>query len=161
MHHTRLHKAILILTGVAGVVHLWIGWRGNDWLLILNGIGFLVLFAALIIPYTSRPRYHDLVRGVLLVYTLVTFVGYFIVHGGIPIVYAHGESDHTTTTAETAVDNDVDSGDTIEVFAGGEQLAVNGRPDYAGLSVKGVELLLLIVLIADIVENHRRQRLRV
>jgi hypothetical protein len=71
---------ILGLAGATGVIHLLLGFGilGNvDTLFILNGLGYLALAIGLFfIPQLAGQR--SLLRWVLLAYTAVTFVLYFV-----------------------------------------------------------------------------------
>ncbi len=73
--------AVVVLTLITAVVHLFVGWppQGIDALLFLNGLGYLVLLAA----WWRTPAFlsRHLVRWVYMLYTAVTIVGYFAVWG--------------------------------------------------------------------------------
>ena len=71
--------AIIVLSVVAGVLHLIVGVDG-DWLLLLNGVGFLGLLLLLYLPLAIVDRFRKPVALVIIAYTLVTIVGYFITH---------------------------------------------------------------------------------
>lgn len=70
----------LALIGITGLVHLvgGIGWSST--LLILNGFGFLALGIAWVIPFSFIPAQKKLIPLILIVYTLITIVGYFATH---------------------------------------------------------------------------------
>ncbi|MEM7116225.1 MAG: hypothetical protein AAF614_27560 [Chloroflexota bacterium] len=68
---------IISLTAFSGFIHIGFGLRG-DTLLLLNGLGYLGLLALLILPFLAAQR--QWLRGLLLLYTLVTFIGYFVLH---------------------------------------------------------------------------------
>ncbi len=66
--------------GVAvGLVHLILGF-GGDTLLLLNGAGYLALLAAIFMPLGQFDQYNQLIRIGLLGYTIVTLLGYFLMH---------------------------------------------------------------------------------
>lgn len=69
--------AIIALTVVTALIHLGLGISFSDPMFILNGVGYLVLIVALyFIPQLAGQR--ALIRWVLLAYTAVTFVLYFV-----------------------------------------------------------------------------------
>ncbi len=73
-------KAIVGLTVATAIIHIVLGiMSGGNFLImfLLNGIGYLTLLAALyFLPQTAGQR--STVRWVLLLYTAVTFVLYFV-----------------------------------------------------------------------------------
>lgn len=84
---------IALLTAATGLLHILIGfgWVGGgattNWLLVLNGVGYLVLLAL----YWTASGNRGMIRWILLVYTLITLVGYFVINGfnlglSLPIV---------------------------------------------------------------------------
>lgn len=74
---TPQRYGIIGLTVLTALIHLGLGFRVGDVLFILNGVGYLVLIAALyFVPQLAAQR--ALVRWVLLGYTAVTFILYFI-----------------------------------------------------------------------------------
>ncbi len=69
--------AIIALTVITAIVHLGLGFTTSNTLFILNGLGYLALIVALyFIPQLAAQR--SLIRWVLLGYTAVTFVLYFV-----------------------------------------------------------------------------------
>lgn len=70
---------VVALSVVTGVLHLVIGLSGYQ-LLLLNGLGFLALVAALYQPFFQTSLLKTTLRIVLLLYTLVTIAGYFFLH---------------------------------------------------------------------------------
>lgn len=88
---------IALLTAATGILHVLVGFNvvpGNSmapdtgWLLIANGVGYLVLLALF---FTSSGPRRGTIRWILLAYTLITLVGYFIIGEGfaggtIPLV---------------------------------------------------------------------------
>jgi hypothetical protein len=69
--------AIIVLTVITALIHLGLGFTTSNTLFILNGLGYLVLIVALyFIPQLVEQR--ALIRWVLLAYTAVTFVLYFV-----------------------------------------------------------------------------------
>ena len=76
-----LQYGIIILTLITAAVHLFLGIQGLSGgfgaMFLLNGIGYLVLLAALyFIPQLAAQR--SLIRWLLLAYTAATFVLYFV-----------------------------------------------------------------------------------
>ena len=84
---------IALLTAATGLLHILVGfgWLGGGggtmWMLVLNGVGYLVLLAL----YWTASGSRGTIRWILLIYTLITLVGYFIIGAGfsggtIPLV---------------------------------------------------------------------------
>ena len=76
---------IILLTAATGLFHLLyglgIGLFGNDtlnWVLLLNGVGYLVLLW--LFATANGPR-RNTIRWILLAYTLITLIGYFVLNG--------------------------------------------------------------------------------
>lgn len=74
-----LFVGIVALTLVTGVAHLLIGLGGGR-LLLLNGLGFIGLLGLLIVPLGLTESLKNVVRLVLIGYTVVTIAGYFYLH---------------------------------------------------------------------------------
>ena len=75
----------LVLAGLAlieftGLLHLVAGAAWSDTLLILNGIGYVVLGIAWVSPIQMMGNQRQIVAGILIVYTLITIIGYFATH---------------------------------------------------------------------------------
>ena len=68
------------LGSMTAFLHLGIGLRG-DTLLMLNGFGYLALVYALLLPLPFFIAKQVWTQWLLLGYTSVTFVGYFLIHG--------------------------------------------------------------------------------
>jgi len=69
--------AIIALTVITALVHLGLGITTSNNLFLLNGVGYLALIVALyFIPQLAGQR--ALIRWVLIAYTAVTFVLYFV-----------------------------------------------------------------------------------
>lgn len=75
----RLQTTAIGLIALTGMIHFYLGIRG-DWLLLANGLGFFALLCALYFPIAPLAAVRRPLLGVLLLYTLVTFVGYFVSH---------------------------------------------------------------------------------
>ena len=73
-----------LLTAATGILHLLVGFDivagfgTTNWILVLNGIGYLVL---LVLFWTAAGSRRGTIRWILLAYTLLTLVGYFILNG--------------------------------------------------------------------------------
>jgi hypothetical protein len=92
----KMKLLIALLTAATGILHLLVGFGvlagggapPTNWLLVANGVGYLVLLALF---YTSSGSRRGTIRWILLAYTLITLVGYFIIGAGfdggtIPLV---------------------------------------------------------------------------
>jgi len=80
-----LQIGILVLTVATAIIHLTLVFPSP--MFILNGLGYLVLLAALFLPIPQLAGYHRLVRWVLLGYTLLTVVLWVVMGSRIPIAY--------------------------------------------------------------------------
>ncbi len=78
---------IFLLMASTAMIHIFIG-TDNDWLLLLNGIGYLGFLFALFLPNKQLDPLRSYILLVAVAYTTVTFFGYFRLHGvGIWILY--------------------------------------------------------------------------
>ena len=75
----NVQLATLGLTVVTGVLHLVMGFSG-DTLLLVNGLGYLALSLAFFLPGSLFNSAQLPLLVVLAVYTLITIVGYFVLH---------------------------------------------------------------------------------
>lgn len=76
-----LQYAIVGLAIATGLIHLIpLGIFGNAPLFILNGLGYLALVAAVYLPLRFLAGYRSLARWVLMGYTAVTLVLYFVMN---------------------------------------------------------------------------------
>lgn len=76
-------NAVIVLTVLTGLIHLGIGLSAPSELalMLVNGLGYLALLAALyFLPQTAAQR--PTIRYVLMGYTAVTIVGYFVLQRG-------------------------------------------------------------------------------
>ena len=84
---------IALLTAATGILHLLVGFNivggsgATNWILVLNGVGYLVL---LWLFWTSSGSRRGTIRWILLAYTLITLVGYFILNGSAGFQSATG-----------------------------------------------------------------------
>jgi hypothetical protein len=109
-----LDYGIVGLISAAAVLHLLVGLTG-DLLLLANGLGFLGLMGLLYLPLALLKRFHNLLVGVTILYTLVTIVGYFITHSQV---------------------------------------------DNLGLASKGIEIMLILSLLASVIHLPILQRVQ-
>jgi len=74
-----LQIAIILLTIATAAIHLSISIPdpGQNLLLLLNGVGYLVLLIALFLPQLSR--YHGLIRWGLILYTSATIIAWIVI----------------------------------------------------------------------------------
>lgn len=72
-----LQAAIVILALATAAIHLWLGIPNNLSMFILNGVGYLVLVAALYLPQLNR--YHVWIRWALILYTAVTVIAWALI----------------------------------------------------------------------------------
>lgn len=74
-----LQMVIIALGSMTAFLHLGIGLRGKM-LLLLNGLGYVGLVYAFFLPVSILVAKRQWIRWLLLIYTAVTFVGYFVTH---------------------------------------------------------------------------------
>ncbi len=86
-----LLQGIIVLAAVATAsIHIILAFQfpgGVDPVFVLNGLGYLALTALLFLPVPLLGRYHNLVRWVLIVYTLVTMAAWYFVGVRSTIAY--------------------------------------------------------------------------
>lgn len=73
---------IALLTAATGILHLVVGFGivgggATNWLLVLNGVGYLVL----LVLFWMASGNGGIIRWILLAYTLITLIGYFVIAG--------------------------------------------------------------------------------
>ncbi len=76
-----IRLGIIALTIATAIVHLYLGFQGLP-LFVLNGLGYLVLLAALYLPVPQLAPYRNAVRWVLVGYTALTIVLWLVITGG-------------------------------------------------------------------------------
>lgn len=74
-----LQLGVVGLTVATGVSHVVMG-LGGEMLMLLNGLGYLALAAAIFLPFGLPDGLQRLLPIILAVYTLVTIAGYFVLH---------------------------------------------------------------------------------
>ncbi|MGH3145583.1 MAG: hypothetical protein ACRDTR_07250, partial [Rubrobacter sp.] len=77
---------ILCAVGTA-LIHLYLGFQGFP-LFVLNGLGYLGLLAALILPIPRISEYRNPTRWVLVAYTALTIILWVLVGARTPIGYS-------------------------------------------------------------------------
>jgi hypothetical protein len=82
-----LRVGVILLTVGTALIHLYLGLQGFP-LFVLNGLGYLGLLAALILPIPRISEYRNLVRWVLVGYVSLTIFLWILVGARNPIGYA-------------------------------------------------------------------------
>jgi hypothetical protein len=82
-----LRISVIVLTVGTALIHLYLGLQGFP-LFILNGLGYLALLAALILPIPVISDYRSLTRWVLVGYTALTIFLWILVGARNSIGYA-------------------------------------------------------------------------
>jgi hypothetical protein len=82
-----LRAGVIVLTVGTALIHLYLGLQGFP-LFILNGLGYLGLLAALILPIPVISDYRSLTRWVLVGYTALTIFLWILVGARNAIGYA-------------------------------------------------------------------------
>ena len=73
-----LGVGIFVLTLVTALIHLYLGLGIGNTMFVLNGLGYLGLLAALQLPIPQLARLRNVVRSVLVAYTALTIVLFFV-----------------------------------------------------------------------------------
>ena len=73
-----LGVGIFLLALATAAIHLYLGLSFGNTLFFLNGLGYLGLLAALQLPIPQLVRFRPIVRWVLVGYTTLTIVLYFV-----------------------------------------------------------------------------------
>lgn len=74
-----LQLGLIGLGSMTAFLHLGLGLRGRG-LMLLNGLGYVGLIYALLLPISFLVAKRTWIYWLLLGYTVVTFVGYFVTH---------------------------------------------------------------------------------
>jgi hypothetical protein len=74
-----LQIGIVILTVLTAVIHLFLGFRFSDTLFLINGVGYLVLLAALFLPLPFAKDHRGLVRWALIGFAALTIIAWLII----------------------------------------------------------------------------------
>ena len=81
-----LRIGVIVLTIGTALIHLYLGLQGFP-LFVLNGLGYLTLLAALILPIPRISDYRNLTRWILLGYTALTIFLWIVVGARTVIGY--------------------------------------------------------------------------
>lgn len=71
---SSLRLGIIFLTVATAILHLFLGLTAGVSLFVLNGLGYLVLLAALYLPIAQLTPYQNTTRWVLIGYTTLTLL---------------------------------------------------------------------------------------
>ena len=82
-----LGVGIFLLALSTAAIHLYLGLSFGNTLFVLNGLGYLMLLAALQLPIPQLARFRSAARWALVGYTALTIVLYFIDDPGMTIGY--------------------------------------------------------------------------
>jgi hypothetical protein len=81
MSKQTLRYTILVLGLITGVIHAVIlNLQGLNWLMLLNGLGFFVLTGVIFFEPSFLAGQRKLIIYLLITYTLVTVVGFFVLN---------------------------------------------------------------------------------
>lgn len=83
-----LQATIVLAALMTALIHIWLAFQfasGVDSVFILNGLGYLGLTALLFLPLPQGSR--NLIRWLLIVYTLVTVVAWLFIGVRSPLAY--------------------------------------------------------------------------
>ena len=81
---TMMQVGIAALTLATAVIHLILGLGGGGFglIFILNCLGYLALWTAIYMPIAALADYRQLARWVLVAYTAVTIILFFVFNAG-------------------------------------------------------------------------------
>ena len=82
-----LRIGVILLTVGTALIHLYLGLQGFP-LFVLNGLGYLGLLAALILPIPRISEYRNLIRWIFVGYTVLTIFLWILVGARNAIGYA-------------------------------------------------------------------------
>ena len=80
-----MEYAIVATIAITAFIHLFVGLEG-DLLLILNGLGYIALASVRFLPQLQQKMPLNILNGATIIYTIITIIGYFVVHGGVETV---------------------------------------------------------------------------
>lgn len=81
MPRQMLRYSILVLGFITGIIHaVLLNLQGLDWLMLLNGLGFLVLTGAIFSEPRFLAEWRKRIIYLLIAYTLVTILGFFVLN---------------------------------------------------------------------------------
>lgn len=82
-----LNIGVLLLASATAVIHLYLGLGFGITFFTLNGLGYLGLLALLQLPIPQLARFRGVTRWVLVAYTALTIVLWFLMAGPTVIGY--------------------------------------------------------------------------
>ena len=81
MSRQTLRYSILVFGLITAVIHaVVLNLQGFDWLMMLNGLGFLVLTGAVFFEPGFLAGQRKMIIYLLVVYTLITILGFFVLN---------------------------------------------------------------------------------
>ena len=152
-----LTVGIVILTLATAIIHAVVGVQDRDNLLILNALGYGVLLCMFLVPAFKVK--HRWVTSLLLIYTIITFVGYFVMHADA--AYAHG-SDRSAEAKTVEVEEGVEGASGDQEVTSAKEISdlpplaervgniEHQKPFPIGEVAKGIEALLIVLLLIDL-----------
>lgn len=72
---------IIVLGLLTGIIHLALFFLSNNFLMLLNGLGYLGLLLAYFVKFDFLPLKRDWIRWAFIAYAAVTFIAYFVSWG--------------------------------------------------------------------------------
>lgn len=90
---SRLQATIVGAAVATALIHLWLYFQfpvlgaPEAIVFLFNGLGYLGLTALLFLPFPALDRYRNILRWVLIVYTLITIFGWVFVGARSTIAY--------------------------------------------------------------------------
>lgn len=146
-----LQTIIFLLTAATAIIHLYVGVIFPEFILVLNGLGYVGLLAAFTLPINFLKTKRKLIAIVMMIYTLITISMYFKDHPLYRKVQAHGDEEVQTQETQIAQPQPelIQEPQTPELPSKSE-IKYRYQFDLLGLGSKAIELLLVITLIAYI-----------
>jgi len=77
--------AATLLTMLTGFIHLAVG-RTGEWLLLANGAGYCAIAVFRSLSFVRTSQFNKFVILGLMVYTMITFAGYFLTHNHFDVI---------------------------------------------------------------------------
>lgn len=85
-----LQGVIVLAALTTALIHIWLAFQfpsGVDPVFVLNGLGYLALTALLFLPLPALDRWRNLLRWLLIGYTLVTLLAWLFIGARSPLAY--------------------------------------------------------------------------
>lgn len=85
-----LQGIIVLAAGATALIHIVLAFQfpgGVDPVFLLNGLGYLVLTSLLFVPFPSLEPFRNLLRWVLIVYTMITVLAWLFIGARSPVAY--------------------------------------------------------------------------